>query len=68
MAKIKLDYYILLFFFLKVVNVCFVVCLFVCFCKVYRVKNKWKFLLKDGVMHLNGYDYVFHKVSGEADW
>lgn len=36
--------------------------------QVYRVKNKWKFQLKDGVMHIGGYDYVFHKTNGEADW
>ena len=36
--------------------------------QVYRVKNKWKFQLKDGVMHIGGFDYVFHKTNGEADW
>ncbi len=36
--------------------------------QVYRVKSKWKFMLKDGIMHVNGHDYVFHKVAGEADW
>lgn len=36
--------------------------------KVYRVKAKWKFQLKDGIMHVGGHDYVFHKASGEADW
>ena len=38
------------------------------FVQVYRVKNKWKFQLKDGVMHVGGFDYVFHKTNGEADW
>ena len=32
------------------------------------MKNKWKFQLKDGIMHLGGFDYVFHKMAGEADW
>lgn len=36
--------------------------------QVYRVKNKWKFQLKDGIMHVGGHDYVFQKVTGEADW
>ncbi|KAK3580776.1 hypothetical protein CHS0354_023072 [Potamilus streckersoni] len=36
--------------------------------KVSRNKNKWKFTLKDGIMNLNGRDYVFQKGSGEADW
>ncbi len=36
--------------------------------QVYRVRTKWKFLLKDGIMHLGGFDYVFQKGTGEADW
>jgi len=36
--------------------------------KISRARNKWKFLLKDGVMNLNGRDYVFQKAHGEADW
>ena len=36
--------------------------------QVCRVKNRWKFLLKDGVMHINGHDYIFNKSTGEADW
>lgn len=37
--------------------------------KIHRSKNKWKFHLKDGVMNLNGRDYIFSKAlemqSGE---
>eukprot|EP00092_Neocalanus_flemingeri_P024586 GFUD01026665.1.p1 GENE.GFUD01026665.1~~GFUD01026665.1.p1 ORF type:complete len:210 (-),score=86.08 GFUD01026665.1:55-684(-) len=36
--------------------------------KISRARNKWKFLLKDGVMKLNGRDYVFQKAHGEVDW
>lgn len=36
--------------------------------KVTRIKNKRKTNLKDGIMHLNGRDYVFHKATGEFDW
>jgi len=36
--------------------------------KVTRVKNKRKTNLKDGIMHLNGRDSVFHKATGEFDW
>lgn len=36
--------------------------------KVHRARSKWKFTLKDGIMHLNGKDYVFQKCSGEAEW
>ncbi|KAI0126441.1 transcription factor IIA [Xylariales sp. AK1849] len=36
--------------------------------KVQRVKNKWKCVLKDGVLSVNGKDYVFHKASGEYEW
>ena len=31
-------------------------------------KNRWKFHLKDGIMNLEGRDYVFQKATGEADW
>ena len=31
-------------------------------------KNRWKFHLKDGIMNLDGCDYVFQKATGEADW
>ncbi|KZO98800.1 hypothetical protein CALVIDRAFT_534879 [Calocera viscosa TUFC12733] len=36
--------------------------------KVQRVKNKWKCVLKDGIMHVNGKDYLFSKCTGEFDW
>jgi transcription initiation factor TFIIA large subunit len=36
--------------------------------KVQRVKNKWKYILKDGVANINGKDYVFSKGSGESEW
>ena len=36
--------------------------------KISRSRNKWKFVLKDGVMNLNGRDYVFQKANGEVDW
>lgn len=38
------------------------------FDKINRIKNKWKFNLKDGIMNLNGKDYVFSKGNGEAEW
>jgi transcription initiation factor TFIIA large subunit len=35
------------------------------FCsKVQRVKNKWKCVLKDGMIHVNGKDYLFMKCNG----
>lgn len=36
--------------------------------KIHRSKNKWKFTLKDGIMNLNGKDYVFSKAIGDAEW
>ena len=30
--------------------------------KVSRIKNKWKCILRDGVVHMNGRDYVFNRV------
>ncbi|PCD46092.1 hypothetical protein AU210_001505 [Fusarium oxysporum f. sp. radicis-cucumerinum] len=33
-----------------------------------RVKNKWKCTLKDGVLTVNGKEYVFHKATGEYEW
>lgn len=38
------------------------------FDKVQRVKNKWKTTLKDGVVTVDGKDYVFHKAQGEFEW
>ncbi|KAI1719481.1 transcription factor IIA, alpha/beta subunit domain-containing protein [Ditylenchus destructor] len=36
--------------------------------KVHRARTKWKFTLKDGIMHLKGKDYAFQKCLGEAEW
>ncbi|KDQ07166.1 hypothetical protein BOTBODRAFT_149315 [Botryobasidium botryosum FD-172 SS1] len=36
--------------------------------KVQRVKNKWKCVLKDGMIHINGRDYLFAKCGGEFEW
>uniref|UniRef100_A0A9L0SPI7 Ral transcription factor IIA subunit 1 n=1 Tax=Equus caballus TaxID=9796 RepID=A0A9L0SPI7_HORSE len=35
---------------------------------IHRSKNKWKFHLKDGIMNLNGRDYIFSKAIGDAEW
>lgn len=32
--------------------------------QVARVKNKWKCVLKDGMIHVNGKDYLFAKCNG----
>ncbi|BEI83269.1 hypothetical protein CcaverHIS002_0311370 [Cutaneotrichosporon cavernicola] len=36
--------------------------------KVQRVKNKWKTVFKDGMIHINGKDYLFAKCQGEFEW
>jgi len=36
--------------------------------KVQRVKNKWKTTFKDGMIHINGRDYLFAKCQGEFEW
>ncbi|RCN42485.1 hypothetical protein ANCCAN_11561 [Ancylostoma caninum] len=36
--------------------------------KVHRARSKWKFQLKDGIMHIDNKDYCFQKCSGEAEW
>ncbi|KAJ7126712.1 transcription factor IIA, alpha/beta subunit-domain-containing protein [Mycena epipterygia] len=36
--------------------------------KVARVKNKWKCVLKDGMIHTNGKDYLFQRCTGEFEW
>ncbi|KIW19264.1 hypothetical protein PV08_03558 [Exophiala spinifera] len=36
--------------------------------KVQRVKNKWKCILKDGILRVDGNEYVFHKGNGEFEW
>jgi transcription initiation factor TFIIA large subunit len=33
-------------------------------CQVQRVKNKWKTTFKDGMVHINGKDYLFAKCTG----
>ena len=42
-----------------------VLCLFD---KVTKTKSKWRCSLKDGIMHLNGTDYAFHRATGEFEW
>lgn len=34
--------------------------------QVQRVKNKWKTVFKDGMIHINGKDYLFQKCNGYA--
>ncbi|KAL1930345.1 hypothetical protein VTP01DRAFT_10507 [Rhizomucor pusillus] len=36
--------------------------------KVSRTKNKWKCVLKDGIMLINGRDYLFHRSNGDFEW
>ncbi|CAO1605688.1 hypothetical protein XANCAGTX0491_009194 [Xanthoria calcicola] len=36
--------------------------------KVQRVKNKWKCVLKDGILTTGGKEYLFHKANGEFEW
>ncbi len=36
--------------------------------QITRVQNRWKFQLIDGIMNINGPDYVFLKENGEAIW
>ena len=36
--------------------------------KVQRTKNKWKCILKDGVLTVGGREYVFQKGTGEFEW
>ncbi|EJD02638.1 transcription factor IIA, alpha/beta subunit [Fomitiporia mediterranea MF3/22] len=36
--------------------------------KVARVKNKWKCVLKDGMIHVNGKDYLFGRCTCEFEW
>uniref|UniRef100_S4R6Q7 General transcription factor IIA, 1-like n=1 Tax=Petromyzon marinus TaxID=7757 RepID=S4R6Q7_PETMA len=36
--------------------------------KIHRSKNKWKFHFKDGIMNLDGLDYFFSKLAGDAEW
>ena len=36
--------------------------------KVHRTKNKWKCQLKDGVISIQGKDWVFNRANGEFEW
>lgn len=36
--------------------------------KITRSRNKWKFYLKDGIMNVEGEDFVFQKANGDAEW
>lgn len=36
--------------------------------KVNRTKNKWKIVLKDGVLNADGKDYVFSRCQGDFEW
>ncbi|XP_077522570.1 transcription factor IIA L isoform X3 [Amblyomma americanum] len=36
--------------------------------KISRSRNRWKFHFKDGIMNLQGKDYVFQKAIGDAEW
>ncbi|KAH8247266.1 hypothetical protein KR038_001199 [Drosophila bunnanda] len=35
---------------------------------VSRARNKWKFLFRDGMMKINGKEFVFKRAEGEAVW
>ena len=42
-----------------------------CLCQFERVshaKNRWKVVLRDGIMNIKGKDYVFSKATGELQW
>ncbi|PRD34426.1 UNVERIFIED_CONTAM: Transcription initiation factor IIA subunit 1 [Trichonephila clavipes] len=36
--------------------------------EITRSKNRWKFHLKDGIMNLQGKDFVFQKALGDSEW
>ncbi|KAJ3100469.1 transcription factor IIA subunit alpha [Phlyctochytrium planicorne] len=36
--------------------------------KVSRIKNKWKCVLRDGIINVNGKDYLFNKANGDFEW
>ena len=36
--------------------------------KITRRRRNWKLRLKDGIMNINGRDYVFEKANGDAEW
>jgi transcription initiation factor TFIIA large subunit len=35
---------------------------------VTRSKSKWKCVLKEGMMNINGKDYTFSKATGDFHW
>ncbi len=36
--------------------------------KVSHVRNRWKCSLKDGIMNIDGKDYIFARASGDFEW
>ncbi|OMH84758.1 Transcription initiation factor IIA large subunit [Zancudomyces culisetae] len=36
--------------------------------KVTKSKNRWKCVLKDGIMLVNNKNYLFHKATGDFEW
>ncbi|KAJ1916805.1 transcription factor IIA subunit alpha, partial [Mycoemilia scoparia] len=36
--------------------------------KVTRTKNRWKCILKDGIILVNGRDFLFFKATGDFEW
>lgn len=36
--------------------------------KINKIRNKWTMHLKEGIMNLNGKEYVFHKAKGDTKW
>lgn len=36
--------------------------------KATRTKNRWKCSFRDGILHIRGADYVFHRANGEFEW
>lgn len=36
--------------------------------KVTRTKNKWRGILKNGIVHIRGRDYVFNRANFEFEW
>lgn len=36
--------------------------------KVTRTKNKWRGILKNGIVHIRGKDYVFNRANFEFEW
>ncbi|SAL98420.1 hypothetical protein [Absidia glauca] len=36
--------------------------------KVTRTKNRWKCVLRDGIVLVNGRDYLFHRANGDFEW